>query len=184
MPSAFTHAAAAIAITACFAKPGTSKALWIAGAAGAIAPDLDAIGFWAGVPYESMFGHRGISHSLFAAALGAAILTWGLGKKRAAIRVAPTVPAMAVCLFLCIASHGILDAFTNGGLGIAFFSPFHNARYFFPFTPIAVAPISITGFFTQRGLHVFASEFLWVWIPAAALTAIALMARRRPVAPA
>jgi inner membrane protein len=177
MPSAFTHAAAALAITACFARPGTPKALWIAGAAGAVAPDLDAIGFWAGVPYDSVFGHRGISHSLFAAAVGAAILTMAMTRRRTTTLVAPT----AVCLFLCIASHGILDAFTDGGLGVAFFAPFDNTRYFFPFTPIAVAPISITGFFTRRGLGVFASEFLWVWIPAALVATTAVALRRRPV---
>jgi hypothetical protein len=30
------------------------------------------------------------------------------------------------------ASHGMLDAMTDGGLGVAFFAPFDNARYFFP----------------------------------------------------
>jgi inner membrane protein len=30
-----------------------------------------------------------------------------------------------------MASHGVLDALTNGGHGIAFFSPFLNERYFF-----------------------------------------------------
>lgn len=37
-------------------------------------------------------------------------------------------------LFLCLMSHRILDAFTNGGLEIGFFIPFDNARYFFPWT--------------------------------------------------
>jgi len=31
-------------------------------------------------------------------------------------------------LFLATASHGVLDAMTNGGLGVAFFSPFDNRR--------------------------------------------------------
>src|SRR6185436_12241517 len=100
------------------------------------------------------------SHSLFAAAVGAILLSWAAMKAaptaRATTRVAP-----AILFFLCIASHGILDAFTDGGLGVAFFAPLHNERYFFPFTPIAVAPISITGFFTRRGFGVFASELVW-----------------------
>jgi inner membrane protein len=33
-------------------------------------------------------------------------------------------------LFLAAASHGVLDAFTNGGLGIALFWPWSGARYF------------------------------------------------------
>ena len=43
-------------------------------------------------------------------------------------------------LFLAIASHGLLDAFTDGGLGVAFFAPFDSTRYFFPVTPIEVSP--------------------------------------------
>ena len=73
MPSAFTHAAAATAISAWFYRPGTPKSVWIAGALASIAPDLDALGYWAGVPYESMLGHRGLTHSLFVAAL---LLSW------------------------------------------------------------------------------------------------------------
>jgi hypothetical protein len=38
--------------------------------------------------------------------------------------------------FVVTASHGALDAMTDGGLGIAFFAPFDNTRYFFPFRPI------------------------------------------------
>ena len=34
-------------------------------------------------------------------------------------------------LFLATASHGVLDAMTNGGLGIAFFSPINNRRFSF-----------------------------------------------------
>nr|HRC76832.1 rhodanese-like domain-containing protein [Kouleothrix sp.] len=32
--------------------------------------------------------------------------------------------------------HGVLDAMTDGGLGVAFFAPFSATRYFFPFRPI------------------------------------------------
>ncbi|HEU4994167.1 MAG TPA: metal-dependent hydrolase [Gemmatimonadaceae bacterium] len=40
-----------------------------AGAACAALPDLDAIGFWMGIPYDHMLGHRGLTHSLTFAAL-------------------------------------------------------------------------------------------------------------------
>jgi hypothetical protein len=43
-------------------------------------------------------------------------------------------------LFLATASHGILDAFTDGGRGIAFFAPFGTERYFFPHHPDAGLP--------------------------------------------
>jgi inner membrane protein len=67
--------------------------------------------------------------------------------------------------FIATASHPVLDAMTSGGLGVAFFAPFENSRYFFPFRPIAVSPISVSGFFSNRGWTVFKSEFTWIWIP-------------------
>ena len=71
-------------------------------------------------------------------------------------------------LFLATTSHGILDAMTTGGGGIAFFAPFWNERYFFPWTPIRVSPLG-TGFFSERGLATLRSELVWVWLPAAAI---------------
>src|SRR5260370_4302014 len=68
---------------------------------------------------------------------------------------------------------------TDGGLGVAFFSPFDNHRYFLPWTPIRVSPIGAGRFFTHRGLEVLQSEFLWIWLPAAVL-AIAAWVVRRP----
>src|SRR5678815_3579050 len=64
------------------------------------------------------------------------------------------------------ASHGLLDALTNGGRGIGFFAPFSNHRYFFPWRPIQVSPIGV-GFFSPRGLRVLASEAGWIWVPSA-----------------
>ena len=59
----------------------------------------------------------------------------------------------------------ILDSMRNGGLGVAFFAPFENSRYFLPWRPIEVSPIGVRAFFTPRGLTVLQSEFLWIWIP-------------------
>jgi hypothetical protein len=53
---------------------------------------------------------------------------------------ARNVRKRAICtirVFLATASHGVLDATTNGGLGVAFFSPFDNRRYFLPWRPSA-----------------------------------------------
>jgi inner membrane protein len=66
---------------------------------------------------------------------------------------------------------------TDGGLGIAFFAPFDNERYFFPWRPIAVSPISVTAFFSERGLAVIRSEILWIWIPCLLLVSIRLPVR-------
>jgi inner membrane protein len=81
-------------------------------------------------------------------------------------------------LFLATASHGVLDAMTNGGLGIAFFSPFDNRRYFLPWRPIRVSPIAPTRFFTPRGFAILQSEFLWIWLPALLFAGLVLMVRR------
>ena len=67
---------------------------------------------------------------------------------------------------------------TNGGLGVAFFSPFDNTRYFFPWRPILVSPISLTRFFSERGVAVMQSELIWIWIPAGLLALLTLALRR------
>jgi inner membrane protein len=67
--------------------------------------------------------------------------------------------------FLVGSSHGILDAMTDGGLGIALLSPFDNHRYFYPWTPIVVFPIGLRGFFSHWGLMVMISEITYVWTP-------------------
>jgi inner membrane protein len=175
MASAFTHAAAALALGTAFRNPGRPARFWVLGALFAAAPDLDAIGYWIGVPYESDFGHRGFSHSFFFAAILAAVgLLAFLDREWRSHRA-------RIWLFLCLAtaSHGLLDAITSGGGGVAFFAPFHNERYFFPWRPILVSPMSVRRFFTERGLRVLATELVWVWLPAATFAAAALAVRRR-----
>ena len=170
MPSAFTHAAPALALIPAFARREPTARLWIAGVLCAAAPDLDVLGFAFGIPYEHPLGHRGLSHSLaFAAALAAAIAPWAGGGAYA---------WAWLYLFLATASHGVLDAFTNGGLGVALFAPFEATRYFAPFRPIAVSPLGVTGFFSVRGAEILANEIVWVWLPCA-LLATALYRLRR-----
>ena len=95
-------------------------------------------------------------------------------------RRAPHLAVFAF-LFLCAISHPILDAMTDGGLGIAFFSPFSNERYFLPWRPIRVSPIG-PRFFSARGMETMRSELVWVWIPlaAAALLGRTIQRYRRP----
>lgn len=64
MPSAFSHAFVAIAIGSSSDRIRLFKILLIGSICAAI-PDLDAIGFQMGIPYDSLFGHRGITHSFF-----------------------------------------------------------------------------------------------------------------------
>jgi membrane-bound metal-dependent hydrolase YbcI (DUF457 family) len=72
---------------------------------------------------------------------------------------------------LITASHGFFDALTSGGLGIAFFAPFDNTRYFFPIRPIPVSPLDPAAFLHWRGLRVLVWEagLFWTFAVAAAL---------------
>ena len=155
------------------------RALWI-GALLAALPDSDAIMHFLGVSSRTMFGHRGLTHSLtFALAAGlvaTALLT------RATAR--PDLQVRLACYFiLATASHGLLDALTNGGQGIAFFAPFSSRRYFFPVRPIAVSPIGLDGVLGERGLRIFLSELKWIGTPVALLLLTALVLRRRASSP-
>src|SRR6185295_20344681 len=80
-------------------------------------------------------------------------------------------------LFLCTLSHGLLDALTDGGMGVAFFSPFNNERYFFPFRPVRVSPLDAGRFFTARGWVILKSELIWIWIPSLVLVLVAATLR-------
>ncbi len=176
MASAFSHAVAAIGIGACFYRPGTPKRVWVIGTFCSVIPDIDVLGFRFGIRYGDFWGHRGFTHSLFfAAPLASAVLLFGFW------RGAPGLGRLALWTFflLATASHGLLDAMTDGGLGVAFFAPFDNHRYFLPWTPIHVSPIGVRRFFTGRGLAVLQSELLCIWLPAALLALSVWLMRRR-----
>jgi inner membrane protein len=189
--SVFSHAVAALGIGACFYRPAIPKRVWVIGAVCSVVPDLDVIGFRFGVRYADFWGHRGFTHSLLFAALlaGAAAITtpnssFQTDVKNPSASVSCPQPAISrlslwIYFFLATASHGLLDAMTDGGLGVAFFSPFDNRRYFLPWTPIRVSPIGVTRFFAHRGIAVLQTELLWIWLPAALLIASAWLLRRR-----
>jgi inner membrane protein len=71
-----------------------------------------------------------------------------------------------------MASHGVLDTFTTGGKGIALLWPFTEHRYFAPIQVIHVAPLSVSRFFSPRGITVMLSELQWVWLPSCCLAAV------------
>jgi inner membrane protein len=135
----------------------------------AILPDLDVVGFRLGIAYANQLGHRGVTHSLAAAALVGVLVTaiMGRGDRRMTFAF----------LALAMASHGLLDMLTNGGLGVALLWPFEPTRHFFPATPIRVSPFG-AGIFSERGLAVLQSELRWVWLPALGLAGLTYMIRQ------
>ncbi len=172
MPSAFSHAIVAIAIGKVVELKQVPWWYWALGAGVSAVPDLDVIGFHFGVRYGDVMGHRGFTHSLLFAVILAGLVTIAfVGQSRISCW------RLFFYLFLATASHGILDAMTNGGLGVAFFSPFSNARYFFPFHPIKVSPIGVGRFFSARGLAVIRSEAMWLWLPSAVIFLVATLVR-------
>ena len=166
MASAFSHALVAVAMGKLSRHPVMDRRALLLGACCAVLPDLDVIGFAYGIAYGDLWGHRGLTHSLLLAALLSLLLV-ALCYRRQSRAV---MAGMGLYLFLSTASHGVLDALTDGGLGVAFFSPFDQTRYFFPFRPVAVPPIGIREFFTEQGLVVIESELMWIWLPVVALS--------------
>ncbi|WP_295382366.1 metal-dependent hydrolase [uncultured Stenotrophomonas sp.] len=147
MPSIITHAAVPLALWCAADRGRIPPRLLAAGVVAAMLPDADVLAFALHIPYADAFGHRGASHSLlFACALAilaALLLNLGSGRPWSAPRssgsrrpwsavscqprlaptkarptVASTVQA-AVFVFVCAASHPLLDALTSGGLGVA-----------------------------------------------------------------
>jgi inner membrane protein len=124
LASLISHAVAALGIGTVFPRPQDRNRAWIIAAVCSMIPDIDVIGFRFGIRYGDFCGHRGFTHSLVFAAIdgctGLGILSSGIRRQS---------HSAAGVLLLATASHGLLDAMTNGGLGAAFFSPFDNTRY-------------------------------------------------------
>jgi inner membrane protein len=169
--SVLSHPAVPLALTVAAGTRAIPPRLAVAACVASVLPDVDAIGYWAGIPYDSPLGHRGFTHSL-SFALVVALAAAAILSRRAV----PAGLAFGV-VFAAAASHGILDAMTSGGQGIAFFSPFSNARYYLPWRPILVSPIGVAPFFSARGVAVLKSELVWIWAPAAVCAVLGLAIR-------
>ena len=210
MPSIITHAAVPLALW-CAADRGRIPAwLLAAGVVAAMLPDADVLAFALRIPYADAFGHRGASHSLlFASVLAALAAVWAFfgsgrpwsaphssGSRRpwSAVsrqpRLAPTQrgPTLAstvqaaVFVFICAASHPLLDAMTSGGLGVALAWPWSEQRFFAPWRPIRVSPFA-PQFFSARGIATLLSELRWVWLPLAGAVVAWKLIQPAPAAP-
>jgi inner membrane protein len=163
MASVFGHSVLGATLGKLLLPDSRHRPYWLLAAACAFLPDADVLGFKLHVPYASLWGHRGLTHSLLAAGVVASAL--GLLHQVLRKPTAPPFSRLWLLLFLATASHGVLDAMTNGGLGVAFFSPFWLERYFFGFHPIQVSPIGVSRFAGAAALRVLQSEAIWVGLP-------------------
>lgn len=171
MATPLSHLAVPLALSVALGPDIVPPGLMALALACAVLPDIDALGLWLGIPYAHPFGHRGFTHSLpFAAALaGAGTL------------LAPALDSDPLTMFgvllVSAASHGLLDGLTNGGLGIAFFSPFSQRRSFLPWRVIEVSPLRPSALFSRHGFAVLRSEMRWVWLPCLALAVLGVALR-------
>src|SRR5882762_1320999 len=116
MATIISHSIAALAVGKAVAPPDMPLKFWIATAVCAALPDLYVVSFAFDIPYGDMLGHRGITHSLpFALALALVIVL--LFFREAPMFAGPWW-LLVIYFFVVTASHAVLDALTNGGLGV------------------------------------------------------------------
>ncbi len=172
MASPPTHIFAATSLGLALLPGRLERRVLIAAAICSLLPDVDVVWHLLGVPYDHPLGHRGLTHSLPFAALLAAL---------AQRRISPPPGRrlrIGLLLFVAAASHGVFDAMTNGGRGIAFFAPLHNGRYFLPFRPVNVSPTNLEALRPSRLIPILSSEVIWIWLPWALLCAVVFLAVR------
>ncbi len=154
MATVFSHSLVGVTLAALAPAQLRTKKFYFWMALLPVVPDFDSVGFIMRIPYESFWGHRGFTHSIIFSLIVALLVNAASFRKIVAFNF----------LFFAMASHPLIDALTNGGLGVALLSPFSNERIFFTHRPIQVSPIGVQ-FFSQRGLEVLLSEFFWIVIP-------------------
>ncbi len=175
MASIISHAAAGAALSFAFAPDSAPARTWPVAIAAAVLPDVDSLLYYFRVSYYPTLSHRGFIHSPFLGLVMSFLLMLLLFREEALF--SGRWFRYFFVFFLAWASHGFLDALTNGGRGVAFLSPFSSKRYFFPWTPIQVSPMRIKSFFTPRGWSVFKNELVWIWLPGLMLVSFVRLTR-------
>lgn len=167
----FSHLAVPIAARLGAGKLSVPNPLLITGMILSVLPDADVVSFRLGIPYAAGLGHRGFSHSLLfaaVAALGGALLMRAF-----------KIPMRNSLWYLSLSavSHGLLDALTTGGYGIAFFWPLSDQRFLAPVRMIDAWPLRASRFFSSGGMEVLKSELAWVCMPLVGVGLIAFALR-------
>lgn len=177
MPSGFTHLFVAGALGKTYTEKKMPLRFWLLSGACAVLPDIDVIGYYLGIKYGDIFGHRGFFHSLsFALITGVLVVVIAFPGLR---RFSRQWWGLATYFFVVTASHGFLDSMTDKGMGVGFFIPFDNTRYFMPWRPIYASPMRISQLFGPMGFDVLIREILWIWVPVTVLFAAASLVRKK-----
>jgi inner membrane protein len=181
VPSSFSHAVVGIAIASAVHRTPTSKGVLATAGLCAIIPDIDLLWSRFGNTTNSLFMHRGITHSLFFAGALSGIVALiarpiDSGRDRSSLWIS---------LALATASHGVLDALTAYGPGVAFFAPFSLNRLSFPWRPLGAGRIHANHSSALEGIAVtIFNELLWIWLPAFLLAGLLHFVRHRSRQPA
>ena len=111
----------------------------------AAAPDLDTWAMLAfDIPRGSFLSHRGFFHSPSVLAFLALAVASLVARGRAILPLAAMWAGAAI-------THPLLDMLTDGGSGVMVLFPFSTERFFFPWRPIRVSPLSVARFFDRAG---------------------------------
>ena len=130
MASIISHAAAGAALSIAFAPDRTPTRFWLVAIAVAVLPDADSLLYYFRISYYYTLGHRGFFHSPFLGLI-VSFLVMALVFREEALFSGRWFRYLSIFLLVWM-SHGILDALTNGGSGVAFLSPFSSDRFFLP----------------------------------------------------
>jgi inner membrane protein len=195
MPTFVGHSLVALSVCAPLQRTPLGKAMSFPGWLAllvivSLLPDLDVLMLrW--FPYSHPLSHRGLGHSLFFALVAAFCITifcYLAGIIRGKLL---TLILVWLLVAMVMGSHGLLDALTDGGLGIGLLSPWNLQRYFFPIRPIPVALLSPSTMFSSYMLHVYTVEValfgffcLAAWLSSADLSGMHLISTFRWLAAA
>jgi inner membrane protein len=168
MPTVYTHAMVGVSLAYIGLGRRKGWVYWLSAALLPVIPDLDTLSVTSN---NSIWGHRGFTHSLaFAVGLGlAATMLAGWYLRLGFWRSAALFSAIA-------ASHALLDLFTTAGNGIALWWPMSDARA----GPLGPIPVADLGFDWPNPMRspAIRKELLWVWLPLAAAVFVIMLWRR------
>lgn len=156
MPTAIGHSLIGLSLVPFRPYKGQLLSTMLLSMAAASIPDLDVVGFEFGIRYGEALGHRGFSHSLVFGCLMGGFIAWKFFKSTRQSILKYFLVSIYFSL-ICI-SHGVFDAMTDGGLGVGFFIPLDDTRYFFSYRPIPVSPLSVSAFFSELGWSILKAE--------------------------
>jgi inner membrane protein len=162
-------------------SPGAARFWWLWFAGVSCAADLDFVLVAFGMPDNSLWGHRGVTHSL-----GAALLA-GLATAWVAARRGRSAPGLGLAGAAVYASHLLLDGMNVGSIGVPWFWPLSPFFHALPWQPIPAVE-TVGDFLTPAAVPVLAAEALlfaplWLYWLVARRRAAAIPNRRPPTRP-